>query len=178
MNIQIRRIEQKDYKNAQAFQCEYLDQESMPRFEHRVADNPDLYLVAVDGDELIGVCYGQPSRKNPAAIQLQGIAVNLDHTKGYARTGIGSRLIRAFENVVQRCGFQKIDLGSADDVKVERFYVKNGFQPIELVAKGPNHHEFERIEVDSFEQGNRLKDQLRSKYNPEEVIYIFEKTLD
>ncbi|WP_249315438.1 GNAT family N-acetyltransferase [Bacillus sp. FJAT-49711] len=51
----------------------------------------------MDDEELVGVCYGSPSRKDERAIHLQGIAVNLDVKKGYGRKGIGSRLIEEFE---------------------------------------------------------------------------------
>jgi GNAT superfamily N-acetyltransferase len=177
MNIVIRQIGEADYKKAHQFQCEYLDEESFEDFVKRVEANPDLYLIALDNKELIGICYGHPSDKVKDAINLQGIAVNLDETKNYARKGIGSKLMREFENVVKMNGFHKIDVGSADDLKVEKFYLKNGFQPYQLVAKGPSHEEFERANINDYDSGKKKQEELRKKYKPKEVIFIFEKSI-
>ena len=62
------------------------------------------------------------------------------------RKGIGSKLISQFEEAVKRKGYNQIGLGSADDLKVEHFYLKNGFQPFELVAKGENHEEMRELQ--------------------------------
>ena len=179
MDIQVRAIERHDYEHAYAFQCQYLDSQQFGDFTKRVGDNPDLYLVAVDGNELVGICYGNPSKMDDTSvITLQGIAVNLDETKGYARIGIGSTMMRAFENAVMTKGYRKIGVGSADDPKVEAFYLKNGFNPIELVAKNSRYEEIERVKVDDFETGSIVREGLRRKHSPREVIFIFEKVLD
>lgn len=175
MNLIIKVINRENYERAYAFQCEHLDAEDFPDFIHRVSQNPDFYLIAIIDDELVGICYGHPSPKEMLAISLQGIAVNQDKTKPYARTGVGSNMIHSFEDAAKNRGYEKISLGSADDYKVEHFYLKNGYKPIELVAKGPNHEEFERVQVDSYEDGNVLREKLRRKYKTKEVIYIFEK---
>jgi len=177
MNIEINPIKKEDYEKAYAFQCEYLDDESIQEFTLRVESNYDLYLVAMNDRELVGVCYGSPSKRDIQAIQLDGIAVNLDKEKGYARKGIGSQLIEEFEKAVEHLGYTKLNLGSADDVKVERFYLKNGFQPYELVAKNYNHEELERVNIEDYETGKRIKEQLRLKHNPDEVIFIFHKQI-
>ncbi|GMA60394.1 N-acetyltransferase [Alicyclobacillus fastidiosus] len=175
--IEVRTIEQHDYERAHAFQSEYLDREKFPEFVQRVAANPDLYFVAVNGDELIGICYGHPSKKDESVITLQGIAVDLNETKGYARVGIGSRMIRVFESAVKTRGYRKIAVGSADDPTVEKFYLKNGFKPTELVAKGLHYEEYERISIDDYEVGNVRREELWRKYAPKEVIFIFEKSI-
>ncbi|MBS4200975.1 GNAT family N-acetyltransferase [Bacillus sp. FJAT-49732] len=177
MNIEIQTIKKENYEIAHDFQCEYLDDESFQDFSFRVECNPDLYLIAMNEQELAGVCYGHPSNRDEQAIQLQGIAVNLEEEKGYARKGIGSKLIADFEKTAKRLGYKKLDLGSADDVKVEKFYLKNGFQPSELVAKNSNHEEYERVKIDDYETGKKVQEQLRMKYNPDEVIFIFQKQM-
>mgnify|MGYP000536328729 CR=1 FL=1 len=177
MNIDIRLIEEKYYSQVHRFQCEYLDQESFEDFTKRVQSNPDFYFIALDGDEPVGVCYGHPSKRSPDEVVLQGIAVNLDVTKAYARRGIGSKLIEAFQKAAAKKGFRKIGFGAADDLKVEKFYLKNGFKAVELVAKDSNYREITRVKVDDYESGKSLQQQLREQYRPREVIFIFEKIL-
>jgi GNAT superfamily N-acetyltransferase len=178
MNIVIRPIQNEDCQRVHAFQCEYLDNESYNDFVTRIQANPDLYLVAFDEDELVGICYGHPSNKYESAINLQGIAVNLDERKSYARKGIGSMMIEEFEKAVKVKGYKKIDVGCADDTKVERFYLKNRFHPYELVAKDQYHTEYERVKISNYEFGQITKEELRKKYRPKEVIIIFEKLIE
>jgi len=87
INLVIQTIEKENYIKAHLFQCEYLDNESFNVFLKRVESNPGLYLIAMDDEELVGVCYGSPSRKDEQAIQLQGIAVNLDVKKRIRQEG-------------------------------------------------------------------------------------------
>ena len=75
MNLQIRPIKRGEYPLAHAFQCEYLDEESLEDFISRINENPDLYLAAFDDVELVGICYGGPSRKAKNTINVDGIAV-------------------------------------------------------------------------------------------------------
>ncbi|RAP75910.1 GNAT family N-acetyltransferase [Paenibacillus montanisoli] len=177
MHVEIRLLNREDYERVHAFQCEYLDQESMEDFTDRISTNHDLYLGAFAADELVGVCYGHPSRRDNASINLQGIAVTHEETKQLLRTGIGSKLIAAFEDAVRSKGYRKIGLGSAEDLKVERFYLKNGYIPFELVAKGSHHHEYERISVHDYDVGKVLQEELRRRHQASEVIFIFEKML-
>jgi GNAT superfamily N-acetyltransferase len=177
MKLSIRRIEEQDYRAVHSFQCEYLDHEEFSEFNHRVDENPDLYLAAFVDGELAGICYGHPWRKDNTVANLQGIAVNMELDKNLARRGIGSQLLGAFEQAVRSLGFRKIGVGSADDVKVEHFYLKNGFLPCELVAKDADYTELERVAVDGYDSGNLVREELRHKHNPREVIFIFEKWL-
>ena len=78
---------------------------------------------------------------------------------------------------MKRKGYNQIGLGSADDLKVEHFYLKNGFQPFELVAKGENHEEYERVTINDYESGKVRQQALRKKHNAKEVIFIFEKLI-
>lgn len=177
ISVEIRPIKQKDYKKVHKFQSEYLDKESFKDFVKRVKANPDLYLVAFDGNFLVGICYGHPSDRVGGAVDLQGIAVSLDETKGYARKGIGSKLIEKFAEVAKKKGFRKIGVGSSDDSKVESFYLKNGFRPFELVAKGEDHKEFERVKIKDYKSGKIKQKALRKKHKSKEVIFIFQKPI-
>jgi hypothetical protein len=75
--MEIRVIEVRDYKIANDFQCEYLDDDTSTEFTQRVESNLDLYFVAIDGGDVVGVCYGNPLEKDDSTVLLQGIAVNL-----------------------------------------------------------------------------------------------------
>lgn len=178
MEKEIRLIEESDYERAHAFQCEYLDKESFEDFIGRVKRDPDLYFVTADGREVVGVCYGSPSMKSNAVINLNGIAVNLDVTKHYARAGLGTNMLLMFETAVKNKGYSTIGVGSADDPKVEAFYLKNGFKPTELVVIGSNYEQLERITVDDYRSGILRKEELKHTYNPREVIFILEKGLE
>lgn len=175
MDLIVHVIDRQNYERAFAFQCEYLDSEDFPDFLHRISQYPDFYFVAIIDGELVGICYGHPSQTNHLEIILQGIAVNQDKTKPFARRGIGSTMIHSFEQTAKKQGYNKITLGSVDDYKVESFYLKNGFKPIELIAKGPNHENFGRVQVDNYGDGNVLREKLRQRYKAKEVIFIFEK---
>ncbi|WP_219837150.1 GNAT family N-acetyltransferase [Paenibacillus sp. R14(2021)] len=178
MEKEIRLIEETDYVKAHTFQCEYLDLETFEDFMRRVKSDPDLYFVTVDGSEVVGVCYGSPSKKHDSVINLNGIAVNLDEIKNYARIGLGTNMLLFFETAVKKRRYYKIGVGSADDPKVEAFYLKNGFKPTELVVIGSNLEEIERIRVDDYKSGILKKEELRRRYNPREVIFILEKYLE
>lgn len=178
MEKEIRLIEESDYEKAYTFQCEYLDRENFEDFMQRVKSDPDLYFVTVDGSELVGICYGSPSKRNDSVINLNGIAVNLDVTKKYARVGLGTNMMRIFETAVKKRSYYIIGVGSADDPKVEAFYLKNEFKPTELVVKGSNLEEIERVRVDDYESGILRREELRRKYNPREVIFVLEKDLE
>lgn len=177
INLEIRALKEKDYRRVHKFQSEYLDQESFKDFIKRVRANPHLYLVAFEGNSLVGLCYGHPSDRVKSAVNLQGIAINLDETKGYARKGIGSKLIEKFAEVAKKKGFKKIGVGSSNDLKAENFYLKNGFKPYELVAKGKSHKELERVKIKDYKSGKITQGKLRKKHKSKEVIFIFGKII-
>lgn len=197
MKLMIKPVEREEFDEVYSFQIEYLEQESLEQFMGRVEAFPDLYLVAWDLDppqhmydqssdealhlcyrkkELIGICYATPSHKYPDVMVIQGIAVSLDESKSYARKGYGSRLLEEIEKASLKRGLHKLDVGSADDEKVEKFYVKNGFQPYELVAKN-SYEELERVPISSYEQGKIVQKKLREKHQAQEVIFIFGKNM-
>jgi peptidoglycan/xylan/chitin deacetylase (PgdA/CDA1 family)/ribosomal protein S18 acetylase RimI-like enzyme len=178
--VRIRPAEAADLAVVHPFQCDYLDRESAEEWKRRLASNPGMYLAAFAGDDLAGICYGHPSRRREGAADLQGIAVNLDHRKPYARRGIGSRLLRAFERVCAEKGFRRIGVGSADDPGVEAFYRTNGYRPVEIVAKDADGRELERAAIppEDADRAKERKEALRRKHGAAEVIFIFAKTLD
>ena len=177
MKIDIKKIRKNNYVQAHKFQCLYLDNESFEDFIKRAENNKGLYLVALDAEKIIGVCYGQPSKHLKNSLELQGIAVNMDEDKKYARKGIGTKILKKLENEAVKKSFEKIDVGSADDEKVEKFYLKNGFIPYEIQAKGKNHSLYEKQKIKNYEEGLAKKGLLRKKYKPKEVIFIMKKEI-
>ena len=177
MKINIKKINKKDYAQTHQFQCLYLGKESFDNFIKKVDDDKTLYLVAIDDKNIIGICYGEPSENLKNSFELQGIAVNLDEKGKYVRKGIGTKMIKKFEEKVKKQGFKKLDVGSADDPKVEKFYLKNGFEPYEIQAKGNNHKIYNKEKIKSYEDGLKKKKYLIKKYKPKEVILIMKKEI-
>ncbi|MBD3921902.1 GNAT family N-acetyltransferase [Paenibacillus sp. PR3] len=177
LSVTIRAVQANDYADVYAFQQEYLDSEPYEAFTQRVEGPSSLYFAAYQGQQLAGIIYGNPSRKSEQDYMLQGVAVNLDTRLGLARQGIGSRLMQTFENAARLVGANSVSVGAADDLKVERFYLKNGFHPIELVAKSADYRELERVSIRDYEAGKQLQEQLRAKHAAREVIFIFAKAL-
>lgn len=178
LTIAIRPVQAADYASVYAFQQEYLDSESYEAFIRRVEQPAGLYFAAYQGQQLAGIIYGNSSRRTAGNYVLEGVAVNLDTTLGLARQGIGSQLMQTFETAARQAGAHSIGVGSADDLKVERFYLKNGYQPVELVAKNADNRELERVAISDYETGKQRQEQLRTQYAAKEVIFIFAKALE
>ncbi|HOB20638.1 MAG TPA: GNAT family N-acetyltransferase [Candidatus Atribacteria bacterium] len=177
MDLTIRGIRQEEYDQVYHFQCEYLDKETFDDFLRRVSSRSGIYLAAFAGDDLTGICYGCPSTRNRTAFSIQGIAVSLDNDKGYARKGIGSKLLAALSSLAFEAGYESLDVGAADDAGVEAFYIKNGFEPYELVAKQKGNIEIERVRIKDYGSGKKEQQRLREKHSPDEVIFIFKKQI-
>ncbi|PWW05189.1 acetyltransferase (GNAT) family protein [Paenibacillus cellulosilyticus] len=179
LSITIRPVQAADHTDVYAFQQEYLDSEPYEAFIQRIEPPSALYFAAYQGHQLAGIIYGDPSRNNEHEYVLQGVAVNLDTTLGLARQGIGSQLMQTFEAAARQVGAHSIGVGSADDLKVELFYLRNGYEPIELVAKDANYRELERVSIhdDGYGAGKQLQEELRTKHAAHEVIFIFAKIL-
>lgn len=175
--ISVRPIAPGDYDQAYALQQEYLDEEPRAKFIARIETQPKLYLVALDGCTVVGVCYGGPSAQVPSTCHVQGIAVNLDQNLKYARRGIGSKMLSVFRTMATRLGYQELGLGAAEDEKVEKFYLKNGLMAFELVAKQANGVEIARVPILDYESGVILREDLHRRYQPHEVIVIFRQPL-
>lgn len=167
----IRPIEECDFARAHAMQVTYLDGDDLPAFRIRVEAAPELYLVAMEGETLVGLCYGKVKPKGNAV--LNGICADLDN--GWGRKGIGSALLRAFEEALRKLGKSGYSVGAADDPKVEAFYMKHGHRPVELVSKDEAGNELARMKVSGYEEGEKARAGLRARCHPREVILIFEK---
>ncbi|MEM7374206.1 MAG: hypothetical protein AAF587_36770 [Bacteroidota bacterium] len=69
-------------------------------------------------------------------------------------------------------------MGCADDEETERFYLKNGYQAFELVAKRASYKELASLSITDYDSGKLMQKKLRDQYDPEEVIFIFGKKLE
>ena len=74
---------------------------------------------------------GKPATARPRCLWSAGwICDSYDH----AATGLGGRLLAAFEEHAGAVGYRSISVGSADGY-VERFYLSHGYQQTEYMVK-------------------------------------------
>ena len=171
MKVEVRKVDKNELNEFFEMQQEYLDIESFVTFHKNSTVFPDLHIGAFVDRKLVGIVYG--GLRN-GGIYLRGICVDLNG--GYQRIGIGTLLLKAFETAVACRGQKKLTVGSVPNPKVENFYIRNGYTPIEIVVKGKGA-EFTRKKVSGFEEGKCLKESLKRELGAEEAIFIFEKAL-
>ena len=157
-------------------------------FRACVARAPELALVAVDGAEVVGVCFAAVPHEGEGVV-LDGLAVDGTRT----RERVGTRLLTAFEERAAAAGFARVSLGSAEGY-VEDFYLQNGYVPVEFLVTTAEEEPplDESLEVLRFrESGEALllniasengytqaeKERIRDLTSAHEVLLIFEKRL-
>ena len=150
------------------------------------AAQPEWFRGAYLDGVLVGVCCGAEADD---AVVLQSIGVLYEHW----RQGIGSRLLRDFEDAVFNSSrVTGISLGSADDVPTEAFYMKNGYgvrsimltvpgsapepapgapQPSRVRNDGDNRVLY--FEVDEYDR--LLRESLVASHAASQGLFIFEK---
>lgn len=173
MNIEIRKVRDIDLNKIFKIRSSYIDA-TYKQFTEIAEMNLELWFVAYDQDKLIGYCLGNKDEGDPNYIILDEIVTNLSSNIKYKRKGIGSKLIKEFEKEVWRLGYKVIGFGCSDKYEVEQFYLKNEYIPIEVVARAKGV-ELERIKITDYETGKLIQEKLHSKYDVEEVNFIFEK---
>jgi len=190
--MEYRVITEKYFEEAFLINKEYLSA-SKEAFRKWYTEYPNLFVGAFDDEKLIGICYGFDS-KDKDYVLLEGIATIFD----YWRKGIGSDLLKKFEQQVKKREKKFITLGCASDEKTEKFYLKNDYKPTmylarikkkdlpasyESLTKGYDFIE-KKDEDDSvklyfkaeqYDIAKRIK--LQKQLNAYEVIYIMEKAL-
>jgi N-acetylglutamate synthase-like GNAT family acetyltransferase len=167
--MEIKILPQKDIKEFWKLQTEYLDKWTLDHLKTEYSKFPDLYVGCYEEGKLIGIAHGFIKGD---IIILQGIAVKYDTW----RKGIGTKILNFFEKQAKQTGKKIISVGSAEGF-VEKFYLKNGYNPVEIQAKGEDHHIFAKEKVKDYDDGLKKKDKLRKKLNPKEVIFIMEKRI-
>jgi N-acetylglutamate synthase-like GNAT family acetyltransferase len=131
------------------------------------------------------------SRRSIRKIFVKSIAVK----HNYWRKGIGSKLLKFFEEQAKKLKIKRITIPSADIEWVERFYMKNGYKPIEFLVrikkdKLPKNYKkkykilSERVEGDDKilyikvrKYSLKQKEKIKKVFKPDEVLYIMEKKL-
>lgn len=173
MNLIIRKTEFDDIKEIFDFRASYIEM-NFDEFTNYFKANKDFWFVVYDNENLLGYCLGKKAKSDSTYMVLDEIATNVDKGEKYIRKGIGTKLIKEFEKEVWSLGFKTIGFGSGDNFKTEQFYLKNSYIPIEVVVRD-NDKELERIKIADYDSGKKIQNELRSKYNFEEVNFIFEK---
>ena len=179
--------EQKE--TARKLVSDYVGESDGEKFNEYFESHPNLAVGCTnEKGEIVGVCFGFP--RDEETVLLQGIAIHSD----YSGSGLGSKLIKLFEDAVIRAGYHKITLGSAEGY-VEHFYLKNGYRPVEYMIEVEGDDEIgppEGFEVKgSRKEGNKTifyisnnngyqpeqKDLLKKHFGVSKVIFLFEKEL-
>lgn len=111
-----------------AMQKEYLPDTDTEQCKKYFALYKEVYLICCKNKELVGICYGwSRAEEDPSdtSFTLQGICIKWDE----AAKGLGSELLRAFEEAAEKLGYRTAGVGSAPGY-VEHFYMKNGYTPV------------------------------------------------
>jgi GNAT superfamily N-acetyltransferase len=142
--------------------------------------------------KLIGCAYGFASPWGvEAAFSLDGICI----VHPYNGAGRGGKLLAFWEKRVYEMGFRSVDLGCAGGY-VERFYLKNGYTPIELkilvkgggwkekqknypfpVAEVQTQGEFTKLVLAVKDYASMNKDEITKHYGGEDSFFVFKKNL-
>ena len=185
--LSVREVSDHDLRRAMELDDEYVGV-GRARFEAWRTERPSWLRGAYLGSELVGVCLG--NEKLPGAVVLQTIGVVFDHWG----KGIGSALLRDFEETLAADGMVSVSLGSAPDEATESFYRKNGYRATHVMMKLSPEAESpikasrrpeglrqddrgRRLVVEIADYDRALRDKLRDEYRAEEAIFIFEKNL-
>lgn len=186
----IRRVKDDEVTLARELHNRFTAQDkSMARVRSWYEAVPDLFLFAVEGDEVIGVCTGRPGGERD--VSLAGIGLEPDRRD----EGIGTRLLERFEENARAIGVERISVASAGG-RVDDFYVDNGFEPEKILvmnpAAGPADYadvdfdvEWDRNEdgsrkcyVDVTERDPAVLETVRNEFGDDHAIYIMAKELD
>jgi len=128
--IKIRKIEISDYADIQILSTELGHTCEAEEVKERIAyiteNTKDIILVAQKSNEVIGFIHGSPYEllyTNPL-VNIMAFAVK----QAYRNIGIGSMLLKRFEELVKEEGFSGVRMVSRlDRVDAHRFYEKHGY---------------------------------------------------
>jgi ribosomal protein S18 acetylase RimI-like enzyme len=110
------------------FNVYYYDYYMLDRrdFEFYLQDADSLFLVAVQGAQVVGDVLGPVETwRDPPSAHIDSIAV----LPQYQHQGIGERLLQSFLREVRRCGCTRVTLEvSAANAAGLAFFAKHGFR--------------------------------------------------
>ncbi len=169
---------------------EYVDEKiSIEELEMLYSKFPVLFIGCYCNNELVGACI-------PGVLEgeifIKGIAVKHE----LWRKGIGTSLLKHFEENLKKIGINKVSVPSAPIDWVERFYIKNGFKPARFMVKVSKdalknreyvnryevvgerkEGEFKIIYIKASGYDPKSRARIKKEFNAEEVLYIMEKNL-
>src|SRR5687768_6013002 len=123
--VVIRQAEPHELTQLHELEVDYCESgESAERIRARYASYPDLFIVSVLGDEVVGEVSGY---LRDGEVTIKAISVLHRHQ----RRGIGRRLVAAFEERAARYA-AIVDVASGEDA--EQFYLACGFRPRSLLV--------------------------------------------
>lgn len=160
-------ISKEDLDKAWKLHKRYVDEKAKLEEIRKIYSKfPKLFVCCYTKNKLIGVCI--PGIFN-GEIYIKGVAVE----QKYWRKGIGSRLLKLFEQELRSLGRKKITVPVADINWGERFYLKNGYQPIQLLVKVranklPGDYREFKILSERREDNYRILYIKTGKYDPEQ----------
>ncbi len=189
MNIKL--IPKSDLKLADNLQQQILNPKHKKRYRSfgyitkSYYRNPSLFIGAYNKNKLIGIVFGHIKKEK---ILLGEMAIS----EKYRNKGIGSKLIKFFENKAEELNKKYIELGAFGDA--ERFYIKNKYTPILFAQIYPKDvlKDYSKLKLEIIQETNykdakrlwikavylaKLKNKLKKQLNAYDVIYLFRKKL-
>lgn len=185
----IRRVKDEEVALARDLHNRFTAQErSLETVRSWYEEVPDLFLLAVEGDAVIGVCTGRPQGERE--VSLAGIGVK-SNRRG---EGIGTQLLKRFEENAAEVGIKRISVASAGG-RVDDLYLDNGFSPEKILVTNPaggpeDYYETEfDIDWDRNEDGSRkcyvdvtecdpaVLETVQDTFDDDHAIYIMAKEL-
>ncbi|WP_336036992.1 GNAT family N-acetyltransferase [Halobacterium yunchengense] len=191
--VELRRVTADEFDDVLELHHECIDDRDRDVVREWYDEHPALFWGAWDGDDLVGFALGR--HREAASVELVGIAVR----DAYARAGVGSRLLEAFEDAAREYGFERASVGSAGGY-VDYFYAANGYRPESIMVRTsrealPENYR-ERFDVRrerSVDGGHKVYlapggdadgpvdhdrvERVRAAFDDPDAIYIMEKSL-
>lgn len=124
-----RNISEVEYPAFQKILEDYLPDSPIDFVANMYVKYPKAYSGYFIDNQLVGICFGWPRCEqvfNDDSFMINGIVV----ATPFHAAGRGKKLITHFEDNVKELGFDRISVGSAEGY-VEKFYMQNGYKPIE-----------------------------------------------
>ena len=96
--------------------------------EESIRKCADTFLLARDGNQLLGYVLGGPYPHNPKCLEIHSLVIEADHQ----RQGLGTLLLAALKQVTVELDFQGILLQSPDELL--SYFEMNGFVEEEVTG--------------------------------------------
>ncbi|UFJ41153.1 GNAT family acetyltransferase [Brevibacillus humidisoli] len=131
MSIAIRSFAMSDYEPVIRLWCraelEISRSDSYEQIQKKLQRDPELFLVAVEGNKIIGAVIGAYDGRRGWVYHL---AVDSDEQ----RKGVGYAMMKELESRFQAIGCEKVNLLiEPNNAQVQGFYERLGFQSDELI---------------------------------------------